>query len=121
MSTFFLQPALSTVAFLGLVMVAPASLAESNVASGLGHDLAQKLCSSCHLVEPGQANPPNHVGGPSFQSVANRPDVSIGGLRKHLKTTHSNAMIPLAMPNPALTEDELVKIIAYILSLRQQP
>ena len=94
--------------------------AQNKVASGMGHDLAQRLCTSCHLIEPGQTNPPGHVGGPSFQSVADRPDVTVEGLRKHLKTTHSNEMIPLAMPNPQLTQDQLVKIIAYIVSLRQQ-
>ncbi len=123
MSTRFLRAAVSAAAvLLTLVTTAPASLAESNgVASGMGHDLAQKLCTACHLIEPGQADPPRHIGGPSFQSVADRPDVTVQSLRKHLKTTHSNAMIPLAMPNPQLSEDELVKIISYLLSLRRQP
>jgi cytochrome c2 len=84
----------------------------------MGHDLAQRLCSGCHLIEPGQTNPPDHVGGPAFQAVANRPNVTQQTLRKHLRTTHSNSMIPLAMPNPQLSEDELVKVIAYIISLR---
>jgi hypothetical protein len=29
-------------------------------------------------------------------------------------------MIPLAMPNPQLTNDELIKIIGYIIGLRTQ-
>lgn len=102
-------------------MAAPAALADSNkIASGMGHDLAQHLCSACHLVEPGQTNPPGHVGGPAFQTVADRPNVTVRSLRRHLRTTHSNAMIPLAMPNPQLSEDELVKIITYITSLHTQ-
>lgn len=105
---------------LGLA-TATAGAASNKVVSGMGHDLAQSLCTSCHLIEPGAVNPPGHVGGPSFQSIADRPSVTEAGLRRHLKMTHSNAMVPLAMPNPALSEDELIKIIDYLLSLRKKP
>jgi cytochrome c2 len=111
--------AMSTVIAGALIGGSSAWAASSGVVSGMGHDLAVHLCTSCHLVEPGQANPGDHVGGPSFQSVADRPNVTEKSLRRHLRTTHSNAMIPLAMPNPQLTEDELVKIIAYLISLRK--
>ncbi len=101
------------------VCVATGAWADSNqVASGMGHELARHICSSCHLVDPGQVNPPDHVGGPTFQSVADRSDVTVQSLRRHLRNTHTNAMVPLAMPNPGLTEDELVKIISYIISLK---
>ena len=110
--------ALSALIFAGLA-VAPAAMADSNqVASSMGHELARHTCTMCHLVEAGQTNPPDHVGGPTFQSIADRPDVTVQSLRKHLRTTHTNAMVPLAMPNPGLTEDELVKIISYLTSLR---
>ncbi len=115
-----LRAALPTALALGISTIAPLTFAADKVAPGLGHDLAQKLCASCHLIEPGQSNPPGHVGGPAFQTVANRPDITVETLRTHLKTTHSNSMIPLAMPNPQLTEDELNKTVVYILSLRQQ-
>jgi mono/diheme cytochrome c family protein len=101
--------------------IAPTSYAASNaVVPGMGHDLAQRLCASCHLVEPGAVNPAGHVGGPAFQSVADQSKVTERSLRRHLRTTHTNAMIPLAMPNPQLSEDELIKIIGYIISLRPQ-
>jgi cytochrome c551/c552 len=86
--------------------------------SGMGHDLAQMTCTSCHLIEPGQRNPPDHVGGPSFQAVADRKGTTGAKLREHLRTTHSNSMIPLSMPNPNLSKDEQNKIIDYILSLK---
>jgi len=88
------------------------------LSSGMGHDLAQTICTSCHLIEPGQKNPPDHVGGPAFQEVANRPDVTAAKLREHLLTTHANGMIPLGMPNPNLSKDQQNKIIDYILSLK---
>ncbi len=110
--------AFSALIFAGLAG-SPVAMADSNqVASSMGHELARHTCTMCHLVDPGQTNPPDHVGGPTFQSVADRPDVTVQTLRKHLRTTHTNAMVPLAMPNPGLTEDELVKIISYIISLR---
>ena len=113
---------LGSVLIFAALATAPTSWADSNgVAPGMGHDLAQRLCTSCHLIEPGQANPPGHIGGPAFQTVANRPDTSERSLRKHLRTTHTNSMIPLAMPNPQLSEDELNKIISYVTSLRQRP
>ncbi len=103
-----------------VLAIAPMSYAASNVVvPGMGHDLAQRLCTSCHLIEPGTVNAPDHVGGPAFQSVADQPKVTERSLRRHLRTTHTNAMIPLAMPNPQLSEDELIKIIGYIISLRR--
>jgi len=88
------------------------------LSSGIGHDLAQMMCTSCHLIEPGRTNPPDHVGGPTFQEIANRRSITAAKLREHLLTTHTNAMIPLSMPNPKLSQDELSKIIDYILSLK---
>jgi mono/diheme cytochrome c family protein len=116
MTTTFL---IASVLILGAVVAAPASRGASNaIVPGMGHDLAQRVCSSCHLIEAGQANPPDHVGGPAFQTVADLPKTTRRTLRRHLRTTHSNAMIPLAMPNPQLSEDELIKIVDYIVSLR---
>jgi hypothetical protein len=105
-----------TLALGGLPLSAHA--AANKISSGLGHDLAQAKCSTCHLIEPGQKNPPDHVGGPAFQTVADRPDVTAATLRQHLQTTHASKIIPLSMPNPNLSQDELNKIIDYLLSLK---
>lgn len=96
------------------------ALAEpSKLTAGMGHDLAQRICSSCHLIEPGQTNPPDHVGGPSFQTVADRPDTTEATLDHHLRTTKHSRIVPLSMPNPKLTPDQENKVVDYILSLRQ--
>jgi mono/diheme cytochrome c family protein len=103
----------------GLLTIAPASRAESNdVAPAMGHGLATRLCTNCHLVDPGQANPPDHVGGPAFQTIADTTGVTRKSLRHHLRTTHAAAVIPLSMPTPQLSDDEMNKVISYILSLR---
>jgi mono/diheme cytochrome c family protein len=109
---------LGSILILGVFSIAPVSRADSDIVPALGHGLAQRLCTSCHLIEPGAVNPPDHVGGPTFQSIADQPKSTERSLRRHLRTTHTNAMVPLAMPNPQLSEDELIKIIAYIVSLR---
>jgi mono/diheme cytochrome c family protein len=93
--------------------------APGQVSSAMGHGLAQRICTSCHLIESGQSNPPDHVGGPALPTVADRPGTTERLLRDHLRTTHANGRIPLAMPNPALTDDETTKIVDYILSLHQ--
>jgi mono/diheme cytochrome c family protein len=108
-------------ALASLMVAGQAGAATDRVAAALGHDLAQQFCTTCHLIEAGQKNPPGHVGGPSFQTVADRPDTTRESLRHHLTMTHTNAMIPLQMPNPQLSEDELVKIISYLMSLKTQP
>ncbi len=105
-----------------LAVAAPSAFADPNsVVPGMGHDLAQHFCSSCHVIERGMQNPPDFVGGPSFQSVADRPDTTRKSLLHHLHTTHANKVLPLSMPNPRLTDDETVKIVSYLLSLKQQP
>ena len=96
----------------------PANAVSDRLTSGMGHDLAQARCTSCHLIEPGQKNPPDHVGGPAFQEIADRPEVTAAKLRAHLKTTHTNSIIPLSMPNPQLSQDAINKIIDYLLSLK---
>ncbi len=110
---------LLSLAFGGLSVSAAA--APNKISSAMGHDLAQAKCTSCHLIERGQQNPPDHVGGPAFQAVADRPGVTRATLREHLRTTHTNSVIPLSMPNPALSHDEINKIIDYILSLKTAP
>ncbi len=110
--------AFAAIAIACLWAAGPANAASDKLVSGLGHDLAEHNCSRCHMIEAGQNNPPDHVGGPTFQSVADRPGTTPESLRRHLTTTHTNAMIPLAMPNPQLTEDELIKIVSYLMSLK---
>ena len=96
----------------------PMTYAADSLVPAMGHGIAQQKCTTCHLIEPGQVNPPEHVGGPSFQTIANSEDVTVAKLRKHL--TKSNRRVgALIMPNQDLTSDELNKLTAYILSLRQ--
>ena len=69
----------------------PAHAVSDRLSSGMGHDLAQMTCASCHLIEPGQKDPPDHVGGPTFQEIADRPHVAAANLREHLLDVVSEA------------------------------
>ena len=87
----------------------------------MGKGLAQSLCSSCHTVSADQAAPGQNPASPKFQDIANKSGVSDKSLRDFLRSTQHRQLMPLSMPNPQLSDDELTKITAYILSLRRTP
>lgn len=74
-----------------------------------GHEVAERLCSSCHLVDEAQRGPvPDGV--PSFMSIARRlDDATIEALL--LAASHP------VMPDPPLTAAERRDVVAHIRSL----
>jgi cytochrome c1 len=58
---------------------------------------------------------------PSFQSIAQRANVSPESVRAFLTATHRNVSNPEAMPNPELLDSQVRQVAAYLLSLRKQP
>ncbi|MEM7056377.1 MAG: cytochrome c [Pseudomonadota bacterium] len=75
-----------------------------------GLDLAQRWCSSCHVIGP------SFDGGdigPSFESVASRPGHTANDLRNWLAMPHD------PMPDFQLTADQYEDLIAHIMSLRE--
>jgi mono/diheme cytochrome c family protein len=75
----------------------------------LGHDLAARVCSACHLIEPRDAGPVVD-GVPTLMSIADAlDDAAIETLL--LAPSHP------AMPEPPLTGPERAQVIAYIRSL----
>ena len=84
-----------------------------------GHRLAVKICSFCHIAAADQEFAPTlHRPGPSFLAIANKPGKTASSLQKFLLTTHSTIAEPKNMPNPRLTDDQVIDIVSYILSLR---
>jgi mono/diheme cytochrome c family protein len=81
-----------------------------------GKQLAESLCSNCHLV--GSAQDQANADIPSFNEIANREGQTEGAIM---------AIIVLPkhpMPTIPLTKSELADLAAYIMSLRdlgQQP
>jgi mono/diheme cytochrome c family protein len=79
-----------------------------------GKDLAERLCTNCHLVGSAtqeQANP----DVPSFPEIANLDGQTAGGIVARI-------VLPKhPMPQIPLTKTELTDLAAYIMSLRDPP
>jgi len=85
-----------------------------------GHHLATMLCTTCHVVAPDQSYEPTlSPPGPSFESIAQRKDISAELLQKFLTTTHQGLDTPKGMPDPNLADFQVKEIVAYLLSLRK--
>jgi len=94
---------------------------EGNVQAGRAFALL--ACTGCHVVAPDQPFKPVYKGPPNppdFKDIANLPGVTAQSLRQHLETLPA---VPQKghMPNLELSEDELRDVVAFIISLRDQP
>lgn len=86
-----------------------------------GKELARIECSQCHVVSADQEYPPSlQVSAPPFEAIANRRATNEKSLRHFISTTHWDGQtIPMTMPAPGLTKQEIAAITAYIMSLRK--
>jgi mono/diheme cytochrome c family protein len=86
-----------------------------------GEQLSRLLCPACHVVAADQEFAPIlRQRTPSFAEIANRPDTSATSLQRFISTTHwDEKTIPMQMPNPGLSKEEMKAVTAYILSLRK--
>ncbi len=78
---------------------------------GHGREIAQNICSACHVVSRGQRVSPN-TEAPPFPNLADTPGMTSIALSAALLTSHR------LMPNIILEPDERRDVIAYILSLK---
>ncbi len=76
-----------------------------------GRDIAQRLCSSCHLM-PDAPSSGVIVGIPTLTAIANRP----GQTGQRIETVLINPHLP--MPDTHLTSGEIKDIIHYLETLR---
>jgi hypothetical protein len=76
-------------------------------------ELAQRLCSGCHIVSPGSAATVN-ADIPTFKAIAGRPDTTAERLAGRIIVPHP------PMPNIELTIREMGDIIEYIISLKDR-
>jgi mono/diheme cytochrome c family protein len=85
-----------------------ANAAWADVAAGRG--IAQRWCAGCHVIGGNQTGTVPQ-GPPSFPRIA-KSGMSAGQLRAFLSNPHG------AMPDLALTRNEIDDLILYIQSLR---
>lgn len=87
-----------------------------------GHKLAVFVCGNCHVAATDQPNEPIlRTPAASFESIAQRKDVSADWIENYLKTTHRGLDNPNGMPNPQLLDFQIKQVTAYLLSLRTSP
>ncbi|HEX3485933.1 MAG TPA: c-type cytochrome [Micropepsaceae bacterium] len=119
--------ALSLVALIATLASAGASADErTNAADAAmvraGHNIAVTSCVACHTVTPKQAVAPVLGPGiPSFEEIANRPDVTAQSLQSAMKTArwHDKAMAGTLLPMSRISDKEQGQVAAFIVSLRK--
>jgi len=87
-----------------------------------GKQLARIACSNCHLVENDSESPITMLqeSAPHFDDIANRPGRTEISLQKFIMTTHwDGETIPMTMPKPELTKQQVAALSRYIMSLRK--
>jgi mono/diheme cytochrome c family protein len=87
-----------------------------------GKQLARIACSDCHVVARDSESPPlQYDPAPRFDDIANRPGTSEKSLQKFITTTHwDGETLPMTMPKPELTKQQIVALSRYIMSLRKR-
>ncbi len=105
---------------------ADAAHAQTKPAAGdavAGQTFALRACTGCHVVAPDQPFKPIYHGPPdppAFKTIANRYNVTASSLQHHLATLPAVPQQP-GMPNLMLSRAELQDVVAFIISLRDQP
>jgi hypothetical protein len=87
-----------------------------------GKQLARIACSDCHVVASDAESPLPMLqqSAPRFDDIANRPGTTENSLQKFIMTTHwDGETIPMTMPRPELTKQQVVALSRYIMSLRK--
>ena len=78
--------------------------------SAHGKDVAERVCSNCHLVGSRQQHANADI--PSFHEIGNKEGQTAGAIMAHI-------VLPKhPMPTIPLTKSELADLAAYIITLR---
>lgn len=97
-----------------LVACAPAAMAQQTDPAP-GRRLAERYCTSCHEIRPGETGAGPMATAPPFQLVARMPSTTQLSLHVFLSTSHAG------MPNILLSEEEIDELAAYVVSLAPAP
>jgi cytochrome c len=103
--------AIAAAAVGGLTFAGPASAQMNRGDAQRGHELAERVCTACHIVSPNSARTVN-PDVPTFAAIARKKDVTAEYLAGRIIVPHP------AMPRTHLTVAEIRDVVAYILSLK---
>ena len=95
----------------GLLASSGAAFAQGDPEAGRA--LAQRWCSSCHMIDAGQGAA-SATGVPTFTGIARMPSTTALSLNAILRTPH------VRMPDLQLSNPEIADLSAYILDLKQR-
>lgn len=98
---------------LSLLMV-DAARAQTPGDTGKGLVYARSQCAECHAVSAAERNSPR-PGLATFKTIANTPGMTGTALAVWLQTPHK------AMPDLMVGIEDRDNLIAYIISLRDEP
>ena len=101
-----------TAAVLALLLSISLAVSAVNAAPERGESLAERWCTGCHGIRPGQQSP--NPKAPAFPAIANEPSATAYSLHVFLQTTHAT------MPNFVIAPDDIDDIVSYILSFREK-
>lgn len=90
-----------------------AALAQSPLAVKSGKELAEKLCTTCHIVGEEAATATVKADVPSFLAIANKPDQTAEAVAGRIVLPHP------VMPQVQLTRAEIADLALYIMSLKK--
>jgi mono/diheme cytochrome c family protein len=118
-----LSLALSMTVFASTAAMANEGPSDADAASiRAGHNIAVTSCVACHTVTRTQAVAPVLGPGiPTFEEIANRPDVTAESLRAAMKTArwHDNAIAGRLLPMSRISDREQAQVAAFIVSLQK--
>jgi len=84
-----------------------------------GRDLTESICGACHVVSAdSKVTPVLRPPAPSFPDVLRRSSFSEGFLRRFLGSGHGRFAPKGAPAHPALTDEQISAVVAYILTLK---
>jgi len=109
-----LQAVFAVLPIAALLAASPAPAQPGLSDKGHGRDLAERLCSNCHLASR-DAKFSGTQMAPPFPAIANRKDQTPQRLAGAIIIPHPE------MPTIQLTMSEIRDIVAYIMSLRTEP
>jgi mono/diheme cytochrome c family protein len=89
-----------------------AALAADKAAPQPGAQVAQAQCARCHDIRTGKVTEGGPGIPPSFQAIADNPDMSADKMRQTVRLPHGK------MDNVLLTQAEIGEVINYIQSLK---
>ncbi len=104
---------LAAISIAGFALTGRPALAQIGPNPKAGRVLAEKLCTSCHIVGGQAASASVPADVPSFVAIANKPGQSAEAIAGRIVVPHP------PMPQIHLTRDEIADLAAYILSLRK--